>query len=120
MYQSANQWATGTFQYEEYDPNKDMINLDQLQKDQSNNNDRPSGPRFVQANEEDDNQLALEVGDDQQHLSVDILNKIGDKINKADDGAVQAQIKKQDTLKVEDYNDAGGAGNKLQLSMVEP
>ena len=55
MYQSINQWGTSTFQYEEYDPNKDIINLDQIQKDQGNKDGRPSGPRFVQANEEDDN-----------------------------------------------------------------
>ena len=82
FYQSANQWDTKNFNYEEYDPKQDIINLEQLQNNNSNNNKGAEGPRFVQENQEDDNQLALEVvGDDRQQLSMDILKKIGDKIN---------------------------------------
>ena len=77
----------------------------------------PSGPRIVQVNEEDDNQLALELGDDQNRLSMDILNQIGNKI-RADEMGPQ-QIKKSDTLKVEDYND-GGALDRLEGSIAGP
>ena len=48
---------------------------------------------------------------------MDILNKIGDKI-RADEAAPQ-QIKKSDTLKVEDYNDGGGL-NRLEGSIAGP
>ena len=40
MYVSANNWGTNTFQYEEYDPNRDIIDLQQLKKD----NDDQRGP----------------------------------------------------------------------------
>ena len=112
MAMSSNNWGTNTFQYEEYDPNRDIINLEGL-KQQDEREKGPPMSLFAQGNV-GSNSLhneAIDVYDgNQEQISKTILNQIGEKIlNKEEPLQKYPSFKRVESMKVVDFEESPAA-----------